>query len=216
VKVWETTPEVIYSWAQDVLLPAAKLANTEDAPLKAGSHCKWCPALATCPATRQKVLEKAQIAFSAVDVMPTGGKAAVRLPPPAALTTEQLEQVHEVAGLIADWSESVSAELRGRLERGADATLFKLVQGRKSREWADETLALDSLKPMIDPWMTKMASPAQAEKRLKDAGYDPADVLGSLVVEKHGTAIVPKNDKRPALNGKTAGFTALPTTKEKE
>jgi hypothetical protein len=216
VKVWETTPEVIYSWAQDVLLPAAKLANTEDAPLKAGSHCKFCPALATCPATRQKVLEKAQIAFSAVDVMPTGGKAAVRLPPAASLTTEQLETVHEVASLIADWSESITGELRSRLERGGDGHRYKLVAGRKTRKWLDEAVALASLKPMIDPWETKFSSPAQAEKRLKDAGYDPADVLGSLVVEERGVALVPKTDKRPAINGAQAAFTSLPTTTEKE
>lgn len=217
VKVWETTPEVLLAWANDVLVPAAKLANTEDAPLKAGSHCKFCPALATCPATRQKAFEKAQLAFSKVDVLPIGGKAALRLPPATSLTTEHLESIHEVAGLISDWADGVTKELRSRLERGTDAKKFKLVAGRKTRKWADEMVAMDSLKPLIDVWDTKVVSPAKAEQRIKDAGYDPADLLSNLVVEERGTAIVPMSDKRPALDSAVKAFSALPqTTTEKE
>jgi hypothetical protein len=137
-------------------------------------------------------------------------KRQIVLPPPKLLSTPELEQVHEVADLVGQWCEAVSSELKERLERGEPGQRFKLVAGRASRSWADEAVALDQLKQVIDPWETKMVSPAGAEKRCKAANIDPKLALNGLVKEERGKSMVPVADKRPALE-LTAPFTPVTT-----
>ncbi|MEI6084012.1 MAG: DUF2800 domain-containing protein [Verrucomicrobiota bacterium] len=199
VKRWSTTPEVLYKWAKEVLLPGAKLALTDNAPLHAGDQCKFCPALATCPQVAKQALQSAQIAFTESTT-----KADITLPPPALLDTARLEEIHEVAGIVSDWAAAVASELKQRLERGEPGQLFKIVAGRATRKWIDEVVALDTLKTIVDPYSEPaLLSVAQMEKRLKDANVDPKVALNGLVTETRGQALATINDKRPALTGVT-------------
>jgi len=45
------------------LVAAAKLAESDDAPFAAGSHCKFCLARATCPTLRDEVMRLARMDF---------------------------------------------------------------------------------------------------------------------------------------------------------
>lgn len=198
VKRWSTTPEALYQWGQDVLLPGAKRALSPGAPLKAGDHCKFCPALATCPKVREQSLAAAQVAFG--DGVPD--KANINLPAPSTMDTADLEKVHEVSGLIEKWASAVSAELTARLENGETGSRFKIVAGRATRKWTDDTLALEKLQTVIDPWTEPtLVSPAQAEKKLKAANVVPAEFLAGMVIESRGRSLAPIDDKRPALTG---------------
>jgi hypothetical protein len=48
------------------LVAAAKLAESDDPPFAAGSHCKFCLARATCPTLRDEVMRLARMDFDAV------------------------------------------------------------------------------------------------------------------------------------------------------
>ena len=48
IRRWVTTPERIQLFAAE-LKKAVKLSEQDDAPMKEGSHCRWCPAQPTCP-----------------------------------------------------------------------------------------------------------------------------------------------------------------------
>lgn len=200
IKRWSTTPEELYQWANDVLAPGAKLALTEDAPLHPGDHCQFCPAKSFCPAIRDKALESAKLAFGPGAVP---SKKDVVLPPPKALSMDHLEQVVEVAELIGTWTAAVKEELFNRLKGGVMSEKFKLVEGRATRKWADETAVIEALKPLVDVWETTLLSPAGMERRMKDANLKPKEIaalLEPLVSVSRGVSVVPVSDKRPALN----------------
>lgn len=199
VDTWETTPEELYAWANDVLVPAAKRTAEADAPLNAGDHCRWCPALTKCPAVRQRALAAAKSAFATADKIPS--RKEVALPPPALLSTEDLERIYEVSDLISGWATNAAAELKSRLENGESGKLTKLVAGRATRRWADDHVAAEQLAAHIDPYERKLCSPAQAEKKLKEAGVNGKDFTRGLVIESRGVSLASINDKRPAIAG---------------
>jgi hypothetical protein len=88
IRQWETTPDVIYKWANTVLSPAVAAVESPDAPLVTGDHCKFCKAMAVCPAVAEKSLSVAQQEFSVVD-----GKTVVNIPAPEMLTIDQMVRV---------------------------------------------------------------------------------------------------------------------------
>jgi hypothetical protein len=63
VRSWNISRTDLFTWADEVLLPAALATNDPNAPLVAGSHCKFCPAGAVCPEKRREAFEAASMAF---------------------------------------------------------------------------------------------------------------------------------------------------------
>ena len=173
------------------LFAAAVRTQDPDAPLVTGDHCRFCPALAVCPAQKAKAVEIAQSEF---DVLPIDGP-----PLPAQLTPEQLGKVLEVAPMIEDWIKAVRNHVSGIIDSGAQVEGWKLVPKRANRKWADEEYATGYLEEALggDAYTQKLISPAQAEKALKKIGSKLDDSL--VVKESSGTNLVPDTDPRPAL-----------------
>ncbi len=214
VKIWRTTPEELYKWGKEVLLPGAKLALTPDASLKAGDHCKFCPAMKTCPAVAQKAFDTAGLPFQ---TLATVEPSAVALRPPTDLTIDQLEKVVAVSGVIGEWAKAAAAELELRLERGEVSQRFKIVAGKSSRKWTDETLAIDALKQYIEPFEMSLLTPKGAEDKMKEANIDKKTreaIVASLVTKSAGRGIAPIGDKRPALPPAGMPFGVIGTTGE--
>ena len=193
---WLTTPEELYDWANNILRPGAKLAMSKDAPLKTGDHCKFCPALATCPAVQTKAMTLAGAAFKATP-LPSS------LPATATMTTDQLERVYEASGLLSDWARAAEKELKARLERGEPSNQYKIVAGKANREWVDQNATIQVLKQHIDPWhLPELLSPAQAEDRMKQASVKKQDrerIVNSLCIRRPGRVLAHINDRRAAL-----------------
>lgn len=53
----------LFDWSMD-LVASAKLTESENAPLKKGSHCIFCPAKSICPEFKKTKLEEAMSEFS--------------------------------------------------------------------------------------------------------------------------------------------------------
>lgn len=194
------TTEELCEWAENVLVPAAALTETDNAPLAAGDHCKFCPVKPNCPELRRLALETAQVQFDdavvPVEKVPT-------LPLPGALTNDQLGRVVQVLGVVAPWFDACKDELHQRLDDGSatpEDCGYKLVQGRATRAWKDEAEAERVLNAKLkdDAYVTKLLSPAQAEKALKAAGRPYSEIEDFVAVTK-GVSMVPVSDKRPAL-----------------
>lgn len=199
--------EDLLAWGKEVVVPAAKAAQTKGAPLHAGDWCRWCDAEGVCPELRGRVFKSAELMFDDATV-PVG---KTKLPEPAELDGDRIGKILQVADLIDAWIAAVKSEAYARLERGAaDApSVFKLVQGKMSnRAWAKtESDVYDAFKtvlPRNEVFVEKIVSPAQLEKALKAIGHKPKEakeMLVPLLAERTPgkPLMVPADDSRQAL-----------------
>ena len=182
-------------WADQVLLPGAEATEDPEAPTNAGEWCRFCPAMAICPAQKEVAVRSAQFAFQDKPQAP---------PMAASLAPSELRQILDKAPMIEAWLESCREHARLLLEQGADPNDlgYKLVAGRASRKWIDEADAEKFLTTLdIDPFEHKLKSPAQAEKALRGPAKK---ALEDMVQTVRGVQLAPLSDKREAVGGAAA------------
>lgn len=188
------------------LMDAARATMQPDAPLVPGSHCRWCKAVAVCPAQREQAQALAQIEF---DNLPVD-----RPPAPSTLPVEVLADMLSKAPILEDWLKSMYAHAEALLAKGIEVPGFKLVARRPTRRWNDEEQVIRWLeargyKPEDINEKPELRSPAQIEKVM---GKQKKELPEEFIVKRSsGHTLVPESDARPALN-LTAGseFAALP------
>lgn len=191
------------------MFAAVEAALARDAPRVVGKWCGFCKAQATCPAQMTHAMDLARVEFD----VPMEVEASVPNEPPRPedLTLVDLVNVLERADLVQDWLKSVKGYVEQLLKDGVDVPGYKLVEGRKHRQWTDEAkadsfLARNGVKA-AKRYTKKLLSPAQAEKLV------PKDRLPLL--EKYWTKptgdlqIARITDSRPAIRPGTE-FEALP------
>lgn len=163
---------------------AVKLAQTPDAPIKDGSHCRWCAAKPTCPLKTGEVERVQKIAIQAID-------------------KTKLSEYLVVADALEDWIKDVRALAHQILDSGAPVPGFKLVSKRATRQWKlnkDETMqALFKMELNFDDIFSKpeLLSPAQVEKVLKKRKLELPDDL--VMAISSGTTMASESDPRPAV-----------------
>lgn len=177
-------------WANEVLLPGAEATEANGASVRCGEWCKFCPAMAICPAQRENAVAIAQEVFRDKPAPP---------PAPESLGAGELRRVLDVAPMVEAWLEACRAHARVMLEHGhatPDELGYKLVEGRSMRKWVSDEEALATMEMFsIDPYERKLKSPAQAEKQAKKGAFD------SVITTTRGIQLAPLSDKRPAITG---------------
>jgi hypothetical protein len=180
VKRWVTTPKRVVKFERQ-LFAAVKKALRPNAPFAAGDHCRWCAAKPICPILSGGVMRALQTSLKALDADALA--AAVR-----------------DADVLEEWIKDVRALAHQLLEQGLPVPGFKLVPKRATRQWLDEDKARDALAALLPPdelMVSKLVSPAQAEKALKKRKID---LPGELVVAvSSGNTLAPESDPRPAV-----------------
>lgn len=194
----------LLKWGREVLLPGAKATEDPNAPLAAGGHCRFCPALAICPEQKKNAVAVAQTVFAPVPTAP---------PAPEALTYAELKEILDASDMVKAWLNACRAHVRNLLETGvakAEDLGYKLIAGRASRKWSDEKKAEEWLTAMLEDEAyvpKKLVSPAQAEKVLK--GKDAKKAIKEMVSETRGTQLAPLSDSREAVQPAIAAFTEV-------
>jgi hypothetical protein len=181
LKRWVTTPERIKKFEQELKM-AVKLAQSKDAPLKVGDHCRWCVAKPTCPLMTGAV---DRAVHAQLDV----------------LNVEQISGYLRQADMLEQWITDLRALAHRILEAGKPLPGYKLVAKRATRQWVDDDVALVAMLnegiPEDELLTSKVISPAQAEKVLKKHGKQlPAD---QVVAVSTGSTLAPESDPRPAV-----------------
>lgn len=176
-------------WEHSVLWPAVEAARQPDAPLKAGDHCRFCPALGICSAALELQLEVIGRDFRVID-----------LPDPGTLATGDLVRVQDGSALLLAWLKAVAAELQNRLVAGEEVPGYKLVTKRANRAWRDEALVREYLGMYVDVEETRLLSPAQVEKALRAGGYGKVDLGPYTVRADAGVVMAPASDRRPDVH----------------
>jgi hypothetical protein len=177
---WVTTPKRIRSFELS-LKRAVKAAAAPDAALKAGDHCRFCPAKPTCPVMTGAVDRATKVKLDALD-------------------NDLLGVYASNAVLLQGWIDDLHALVRTKIEKGATIPGWKIVAKRGTRKWADAGEAATGLAPVLGDSMWKpieLISPAQAEKLLKKEKKElPADLVVSV---SSGDTLAPESDPRPAV-----------------
>jgi hypothetical protein len=188
---WKKAGEV-HDWTND-LISAAKLADSDNAPLKEGSYCKWCPAQSRCPAMADRF-------FSGVAKIESKDLGTKELAKPELLTKDDLINIIKHKDIIESWLESCYGFLQIAAEKGEKIPGYKLVRKKANRKWIDEAQVIKEFESLgeaifVDP---KLKSPAQLEK-LKGI---KKEVLADLIFTPDtGVTLVPDVDKREAVAG---------------
>jgi hypothetical protein len=189
----EMSVKTLLEWALEVAKPAAELAMTDDAPLNPGDkQCRWCRAKATCGALAR---ENFELAFGAFDNLEEVDKTVDH----HTLTADQLAVVVSKLDQISSWADAVKKHATDLLAAGGVIPGWKVVEGRSMRRWSDEDAAEERLTKLLghDAFVSKLKSPAQAEKSL---GREASGEIVDLIDKPDGKpTLAPESDKRPAL-----------------
>lgn len=203
VRRFKMTMDELEGWGQEVLLKAAKLTEQENAPLAVGKYCRFCPAMAICPAQREHAADAAALAFCDEDpVVPQPTERS--LPDPAGMSDEDLARVASMAQMVQTWTTAVMDHLKDRLHQGGNVPGWKLVRTRATNKWKDDKQAEAYLHRLLkqNAYEVKLKSVAQARKAFKKQGFD-ANQLEELIETTYGQTVAPEEDKRPAINAAT-------------
>lgn len=172
--------------------------------LRAGEHCKFCPAGAACPERRGHMLKLAQAEFSAVGEM--------TLPVVAELSGDQLSRLLGDVDQIEDWCRRVKDHAHLEASHGRIPPGWKLVAKRATRKWKDEgniTWALEEVFGVTDVYQPmKLKSPAQIEPLMPGKNKAArAKALDQFVTkESSGSVLAPESDPRPAVQADASEF----------
>lgn len=191
VRRWKTSPERLLSFA-DELRKSVAATREKDARIEAGDHCKFCPALAICPAVRGHAQELANIDFENFSMEPV-------LPRPDTFRVEELGNVLNSIKLIRDWFTEVEKYAQHLALNGTEVPGHKLVAKRAHRKWIDENDVIDHLfdeygdEIFVAP---KLKSPAQMEKL---EGADKEIIAGLTMTPDNGLTLAHESDRRRAV-----------------
>jgi hypothetical protein len=185
-------------WGDYVLRSAARECLNPVAVTRAGSWCRWCDALESCPEVAKSA---AETMFGKPQLPVVTETEKPNLPNVATLTPDQMANVYRIANdYLEPWLKAVKAAWHNHLRQNGPAGGFKIVEGRASRSWKDELGAELEVGEILGDGAyeePKFKSPAQVEKALKKIGRKVDDV-SHLIESKRGETIAPLNDKRPA------------------
>ena len=197
VRWWETTPEYIRTWREEVARPAAAIALTDDAPIIPGeAQCTWCPARGEC-AVRARWAAGQDF-----------GAPYVEAQTPDLLDPAEMSTVLSRIPMIEKWCKDINEAALTRLYTlGEEIPGYKAVRSGGRRGIKDDAAAIQTL---IDKGLDaekvatfKVKPLGELEKVLKRAGVEESldDVLGPLLQKSEGSvSIVPDADKREAVN----------------
>jgi hypothetical protein len=197
VRSVNVTIEELFKWRDEVLIPGVKATDDPNAPLCAGTHCKFCRAIPVCPEVGKVVTHTAKLTAKQVF-----GNEPMVFPNPADMTTEDRVKIYALMELFGSWMKAVQSDTHDKLKAGHNIPGLKLVQGRASRKWNDAS-AVDiesELESQLgaEAFNKKMKTPAQIEKALKSIGSD-AKMFEQYVTTSHGTSVALESDRRQPL-----------------
>jgi len=188
---WVTTIDNLKEWRNKFSLGVA-LCKSENPPMSAGDHCRFCPAAAMCPEISDRALKQAQVDFA-----PQAGDVAVKSLPQ--MFELNLPAVLKAIPLIENWIKEVNEYAFGKLNSGTEIEGFKLVEKRGTRKWTNEAkVSGDAFAKFGKDAFTEpeLKSPAQLEK-IKGA---KEFVASNCATVSSGLTMVPDSDARQAIN----------------
>ncbi|EAK8914827.1 DUF2800 domain-containing protein [Listeria monocytogenes] len=180
----------LIQWAEDVLSPTAELASKGEGEYKAGEHCQFCKAKATCRKRAEYNLELAKYDFEV----------------PATLDHDEIAAILTKADELASWVSDIKEYALKEALKGTKFEGFKLVAGRSNRKYTDEAAAAGLvIAAGKDPYEKKLLGITAMTALLGKKAFE--DILGGLTYKPPGKPVlVTADDKRPEFNSAYEDF----------
>ncbi len=184
VSTYSISKTELLNWANDVLKPTAELAYNGGGEFKAGEHCRFCKAKATCRKRAEYNLLLAKYEFEL----------------PSQLEDAEIEVILSKADELVSWVTDVKEYALQSAIGGKKWTDWKLVEGRSNRRYVNENTVADTVKAEgYDPYEHKVLGVTAMTKLLGKAKFE--ELLGGLIEKPQGKpTLVIRTDKRPEIN----------------
>lgn len=187
----------LLSWGEAVKPIAAKAAKGQG-DYCSGEHCRFCPHAGQCPTLSADCMKVVNLG---------DGKAAV-----PSMAPWMIADILKQEAMITGWLKAVKERALSQMLNGEEIPGYKVVEGRASREWADEKAVADLLlNHGYTPeryTKTEILSPYQMEKSI--GKKEVSTLLAPLLTMKPGSpTIAPATDKREAYNRQEASRKAF-------
>lgn len=177
------TKQELLDWAEQVLMPTAKLAFNGGGEFHCGEWCQFCKAKADCRERAKANMALAQYEF--------------RQPP--LLTDEEVETILGQLDELISWASDIKEYALQAAISGKHWSGYKLVECRANRRYTDENAVVNAVKAAgYDPYEQKLLGVTAMTTLLGKKQFN--DILGGLITKPQGKpTLVPENDKRPAM-----------------
>lgn len=186
VSTWTIPVEDLKAWAENELKPRAKMAYDGEGEYLPGEWCTFCRAAVKCRARAEEKLKLAQTEF--------------RMPP--LLTDAEIEEILAVLPDLTKWANEIAAyALDAALNHGKEWNGFKVVEGRSVRKYRDEAAVAEAAKEAgyKDIYRQSLIPLTEMQRLMGKDRFE--EILGGLITKAPGRpTLVPKSDKRPAMN----------------
>lgn len=184
ISTYEMAKEDLLHWADTILKPTAELAYVGNGEFKAGDHCQFCKAKATCRKRAEYNLEMAKYDFEM----------------PASLDETEIAAILPRIDDLVAWAGDIKEYALQQAMSGTEYPGFKVVEGRSVRKYTDEaTVAATVTDAGYDPYEKKVLGITAMTSLLGKKRFE--ELLGGMIMKPPGKpTLVPESDKRPAIN----------------
>ena len=183
VSIYTMSKTELLRWAEDILAPTALLAAEGKGEFKAGTHCQFCRAKATCRKRAEYNLELAKYDFEMPDE----------------LEDYEIDDILMKVDQLTAWASDVKEYALNQALLGVDYSHFKVVEGRSNRKYtSEEDVAQAVTDAGYDPYEKKLLGITAMAALLGKKKFE--ELLGGMVYKPPGKpTLVSKSDRRPAL-----------------
>lgn len=184
ISTYTISRDNLLKWADEILAPTAQLAYVGEGEFKAGDHCQFCKAKATCRKRAEYNLELAKYDFEM----------------PATLDDTEIAAILEKVDEMLSWGNDIKEYALKQAQSGVHFEGWKVVEGRSNRKYTDEKAVAFKVKDTgFDPYEKKLLGVTAMSTLLGKKKFE--ELLGELIYKPPGKpALVPESDKRPAMN----------------
>lgn len=190
----------LYKWANEKVKPAARRVFAPEPEFNPSPKgCHFCKAKATCRALAE---HNYSLTLSSFDNL----EEPLVVQVPSTLNVEEIGHLLPKMDALIGWAQGIQKHAHKLLMEGGILPNYKLVTGRSTRKWVDEKIAEESLLNIIgdEAYVTKLVSPAQAEKLL---GKAKAEEITDLWHKPNGKpTLAPESDPRPAVKPEAVDY----------
>jgi len=138
----------VVMWVHETMIPAVRACENPAAAFVPGKWCGFCPVAHACP----ELLKDAQL--------------AAKLQFDDSAEADVIADRLNIAETASMWADAMRGFALERIKSGVHVPGWGAVPTRPRRQWTDEhTVGRMLAANGIEPWETKLSSPAQIEKR---------------------------------------------------
>lgn len=192
ISTWNITVVDLLNWGEKEVKPRALTAFEGKGELVPGEHCRFCKVKNRCRALMEENMKIAQHEFAEPDL----------------LSDEEIADILQKASQFIEWINSITTYAQEQaVSNGKNWPGFKLVEGRATRKWLDESRVEEILRAnnfgTDEIFEMKLKGLTAMQKLLGKQRFEA--LLGDVITRPQGKpTLVPIDDKRPALGTEDA------------